>query len=266
MVQERIRKKRNNNVRGIIILGSVFLIIISSFMMVRRYFNKKLDLEIIEKGRLELQSLENRNVEEIESKILLSRSEKEESKVEDNKETNVNMSNKEYFSKDLFMGDSITEAISYYEVLDDPSVIAKKGETTLKAQESIDAVVSKNPERIFMMYGMNDLLYFSNSSDFIKEYSKLIAEIQKKLPEAKIYVQSILPVEEKAVSKNKMFSRNRVNDFNKAIDKMTNDLGVNYIDLTSIIESKDSFYESDGIHPKPNFYNIWLDYLKNTLK
>ncbi|WP_027632229.1 GDSL-type esterase/lipase family protein [Clostridium hydrogeniformans] len=266
MVKERIKRKRKSKIRTIIILGGVILVSFSSFIIARKYFKRKLDLNLIEKGCLELKNLDNKNIEEIEGKILLSRSKKEESSIPENKERNINMDNKEYFSKDLFMGDSITEAMPYYKVLNDSSVIAKKGETTVKAHEYIDKVVSKNPERIFLMYGMNDLTLFSSSDDFIKEYSNLIEKIQKNLPKTKIYVQSILPVEEKAVSKNKDLSRDRVYEFNNAINKMAKELKVNYINLTSTIENKDNFYEPDGIHPKANFYSIWLDYIKNTLK
>ncbi|ELC8441164.1 hypothetical protein QYB59_000160 [Clostridium perfringens] len=213
--------------------------------------------EKIAKGVTVLQSLEKKDVAEIENKIKNMNSEN------DVKESTAdNSSLKEVFKDTVFMGDSLTEPLSFYNILNEDSVIGIKGRDVIKAKkEDLGTLKSLNPKKIVMMYGMNDLLLFSNSKDFIKNYESLINEIKRELPSAEIYVNSVFPVSSNAIAKKKEFSK--VNDFNNALREMCNTKGIKFIDTTSMV--KENMYEPDGIHLKSEFYTPWLQVIKKEI-
>lgn len=213
--------------------------------------------EKIAKGVTVLQSLEKKDVAEIENKIKNMNSEN------DIKESTAdNSSLKEVFKDTVFMGDSLTEPLSFYNILNEDSVIGIKGRDVIKAKkEDLGTLKSLNPKKIVMMYGMNDLLLFSNSKDFIKNYESLINEIKRELPSAEIYVNSVFPVSSNAIAKKKEFSK--VNDFNNALREMCNTKGIKFIDTTSMV--KENMYEPDGIHLKSEFYTPWLQVIKKEI-
>lgn len=163
------------------------------------------------------------------------------------------------FSNSVILGDSRAESIVAYEILNNSSVVAYKGRNLMSAQKEgdINKAINLAPKNIFLTYGLNDIQIYGNTSDFIKEYEKIIKDIQNKLPNTKIYVNSIFRVNSKAISKSPALKN--VPQFNTAILNMCNKLGVTYIDGSSIVD--DSLYEADGIHFKPEANKRWVNLL-----
>ena len=104
---------------------------------------------------------------------------------------------------------------------------------------------------------MNDVIVYRNSDDFIKEYEIFIKKLQDKLPNSKIYVNSIFRVSNKVLQKSKSYSN--ISKFNIALADMCNRLGITYIDASSCV--KENLFEKDGIHFKPQFSKDWLNLL-----
>lgn len=225
--------------------------------IIKNHQIEKAKSETVAKGVADLQALEKRDVGQIENKI------KDMNSKNDIKESTSDKSNlKEIFKDTVFMGDSLTEPLSFYDILDEDSVIGIKGRDVIKAkEEDLGTLKSLNPKKIVMMYGMNDLLLFSNSHDFVKNYESLINQIKKELPNAEIYVNSVFPVSDETIAKKKEFIK--VNDFNNALREMCNTMGIKFIDTTSMV--KENMYEPDGIHLKAEFYTPWLQVIRKEI-
>ena len=163
------------------------------------------------------------------------------------------------FSNSVIMGDSRAESISAYGILDQSSVIAYKGRNLTKAiqEGDINKVANLSPQNIFLTYGINDMGIYANSGDFIKQYEKLIKEVQSKLPNSKIYVNSIFRVTNSAQQKNSIYKD--IPSYNEALAEMCNRLGITFIDASSC--AQDNLFEKDGIHFKPQFNKDWLNLL-----
>ena len=185
------------------------------------------------------------------------------------KAENENISYAKYYENTVFMGDSITEALSEFGILDSYNVIANKGDTVIKALQNIDKLQGINPKNLVLLYGMNDVIEFdSNSSQkssnaFKEKYIELINSIKTLLPKTNIYLISPLPVMSNAVNTNYRLTNENLNEFRLKVTEVATATGSTYIDLASIITEKDSLHEQDGIHYKYDFYTIWLDLLKN---
>lgn len=174
---------------------------------------------------------------------------------------------KEFFKNTVFMGDSLTEAIYAYGFLDSTSVVAEKGKNVMTAlEDDLPKVVNLVPNRVIMLYGMNDLACFDNLDDFYDKYKILVNSIKEKLPETQIIVISTFYATDEAVVNSKYLSKDRVDEANKYIKKMCEEESITYLDLRSIISKKPGLYEPDGIHVVGNFYNIYLEVLMNILK
>lgn len=227
--------------------------------MAKSYVSNKKEKKDIESGYLTLKGLENKDIQAIEKEVFAV-SEKAQAK---KTKKDPNLSNKEYFCDGVFMGDSITEAMGFFKVIDSSQIVAVKGQNVVSAKKNVDKVMEKNPNEVFLLYGMNDLEVFDKSSDFIKEYTVLISSLKEKLPNTNIYIESILPTSSKV--KNKSLTRKRIDEFNKAIEEMCKNLGVNCINVTTTIDGRDDLYEPDGVHPKASYYDELLKYIKNNI-
>ncbi|WP_331618898.1 hypothetical protein, partial [Terrisporobacter sp.] len=144
----------------------------------------------------------------------------EENYNQENNNRKVNLMDK--FSSSVILGDSRAESIVSYEILDSSPVVAYKGRNLISAQKEgdINKAISLAPANLFLTYGLNDVELYGNSSDFIKEYEKVIKDIQSKLPNTKIYVNSIFKVNNKAISESPALKN--VPQFNAAIINMCN--------------------------------------------
>lgn len=68
------------------------------------------------------------------------------------------------------MGDLQSEGLVIYNILSKTSVISKLGSNILDGKGNISKLKNLNPENIFILYGMNDVLIYKNDIDrFIKD-------------------------------------------------------------------------------------------------
>jgi lysophospholipase L1-like esterase len=170
------------------------------------------------------------------------------------------------FSDSIFIGDSITEGLSAYELIDESRIISEKGFTIKKVKAELKWVVKAKPERIFIQLGLNDMLYGISSEKYVSDYQDLIHAIQDNLPDTKIYLQSIFPVSAKVEIERPLLSNKNIDEFNQALSKMCDGQGTCFVDVSSLVKDDNGRlnenYSPDGIHLKFKAYGLWLDYLK----
>ncbi|WP_171303048.1 SGNH/GDSL hydrolase family protein [Clostridium cochlearium] len=175
--------------------------------------------------------------------------------------------NKEFFKNDVFMGDSITEALIYYEVLNEKNVCAKKGININNAKNEVEKINIQNPRNIYVLYGVNDMNNTVPSKWFVDHYRTLIHKVKEKFPKSNIYIQSVMPVLPMVEQKTPTMTNSYINECNLGLIKMAKEENVKFLNVNSILnESNKNLYEDDGIHFKPNFYPVWLNYIKNRVQ
>lgn len=225
------------------------------------------------KGQVYVASLENRDITAIEQEIdskeealkQYEEAEKVSASVDGIKKQNVDF--KSYYSNTVFMGDSITEALKEYKYLNDINVLAKKGQTLVQAEKFLNDLYNIRPQKVVMLYGMNDVQLYSKSDDYKKKYDEVVKEIKKNLPKAEIYVLSPLSVvDSKAARTDKTVNNKNLDEFRKAACEVAKTEGVNYIDINQLTTGKDSMHEPDGIHFKYDFYKVMLNYIHDEME
>lgn len=167
---------------------------------------------------------------------------------------------KQYFNDTVFVGDSITEYLSVADMLPQKNVYAEKGKTVIKAVSDVEQLKYQNPKRIILLFGMNDVVNFSNSKDYKEKYIELIEKIKSEVPNAKIYIEAPTPIRSDAEKTETGFTNSRLNEFRQAAQKVAEETDSEYVDITQLIVN-DDFFEVDGIHFKRNFYDALFNYL-----
>ena len=158
------------------------------------------------------------------------------------------------FDDYVLLGDSRAVGFSFYQFLPDDRVLATSGATIAKVQELLPQVVALNPSTIFMIYGINDICCgtWHDGGSYAKDYSDVVAQIHAQLPDANVYISSILPAHSAS------FQQYDIDGFNEAVKNMCEQTPkCYYVDNTEISEKYAYMWEVDGIHVNQNFYPHW---------
>ncbi|OIB03866.1 lysophospholipase [Paenibacillus sp. LC231] len=167
------------------------------------------------------------------------------------------------FQNSVFMGDSITEGLSFHDVLKEENVLAGAGKTAEFARQDMAELTKRDPEQIFIHLGSDDILWPTDNPKTysMKNYAKLIGMIKEKLPQAKITLLSVTPVTAEAEELEPRYKN--INDYNQGLKELAEKENIGYVDLSSVFSNgSNNLYDSDGIHFKPEFYTRMLDLLK----
>lgn len=133
----------------------------------------------------------------------------------------------------------------------------------------IDELKGKHFKKVFLMFGDNECGW-PNTSVFIKRYAKVIAAVRERVPEAEIYLQSVLPISRAADAKNEYGCNNAaIKKVNEAIKQLAKDEGVHYINPAASMTDSQGFLPdeaaSDGVHLRKKYCRIWLNYLADNM-
>ena len=116
-----------------------------------------------------LVKLENKSLADLQDKIDTYQNDilnKKNDNIENQSSEKMDINYSKYYENTIFMGDSITEALSEFGILDSYNVIANKGDTVVNALQNTDKLQDINPKNLVLLYGMNDVIAFdSNSSE-----------------------------------------------------------------------------------------------------
>ena len=160
----------------------------------------------------------------------------------------------------LFLGDSITYAYDLDKYFEKHRVVNSSvlGVRTGGILENMKKrVYDYNPSKVFILIGINDLIA-DKKSDVVPNIGSMINLIKENRPYAKIYLESIYPINKtdneklSGALKDKAVSNDDVKEVNSELVKLSEKLGVTYIDVFSKLVLEDgnlnSKYTDDGLH------------------
>ena len=220
-----------------------------AFVVHRHNVKKNADLS---DGVSYLENLENRDTEKVEDEIKKKKA--EERKAALNSE---NADIWKMFNDSVIMGDSRAVGFYYYKFLDKDRVLATAGATIRKIPEWIDDAQKMNPSTIYLVFGINDtgMGFWKTPESYIKEYEEQVAKIQEAMPEAQVYIVSIIPATDPAFEKSTSWKV--IPEWNKAMKAHFTGDDIRYIDITDTVNAHKDLYDIDGIHMQKAFYPYW---------
>lgn len=184
---------------------------------------------------------------------------------------------KRYFSDAVFIGDSRTVGLMDSGLLPDATYYAKvgigiqgvlsqrfisEGGTMLTLEEALSR---HSFAKVYLMVGINDM----SGGDvewFMEKYREILDIVQHTQPDAIVYIQGNIPMGYYVQD----FSGGALNNENL---KLRNEASAQLAGKSSIFYLKvedlysdangnlNTYFSADGLHIKPEYYPIWVDYL-----
>ena len=163
----------------------------------------------------------------------------------------------ERFDGAALIGDSRVEGFKLYTSVPQSHVFSKNGATILHMDSVTDAVALMDPQRVFIAYGINDIkaVLGGDASGYAEVASEKIRTLSERIPEAEIYVNSILPASPSRTAADKDYQK--VPLYNEALREMCEENGWIFIDNTEMAQENSALYVNDGIHLTAGFYRYW---------
>lgn len=166
----------------------------------------------------------------------------------------------------VFLGNSLTHGCEWHELLGMPNVVNRgiNGDTTEGIDERLNSVLKGHPAKIFLMAGTNDVSHDLSADSIAASVEALICRIQSESPQTKIYLQSLLPI-------NNSFGRYRlmtgkeqtIRDINALLEPMAARHGITWVNLhPSFCDENGNLrteLTNDGLHLLAPGYMIWRD-------
>jgi len=171
------------------------------------------------------------------------------------------------FNQIVFLGNSITEGGKDWNEKFGVVGISNRGisgDSTDGVIARLNEIIHFSPKAIFLLIGINDIYNeLTPSTDYVaNNILKIIKRINRELPETKIFLQTILPVE-KEVYKDKIIAVNGM------IKTFVSQSKFEIIDLYSIFVNKEGKMKKelsyDGVHLNDKGYSVWVDHIRPTV-
>lgn len=171
----------------------------------------------------------------------------------------------------LFLGDSLTEQYDIFKAFPDRRIINSGygGDQTKDILENLYRRIYRfSPTDIFLQIGTNDINYNRDPIIVYEDIIKIIQEIEKELPNAKIYVESLYPSREEWAEEDRNEKRQEVN---KLLREYCKKEKLTYIDIYSLLKEDNSNnvqekYVKDGLHLNDEGYKIITKELKKYME
>ncbi|BAZ70498.1 MAG: G-D-S-L family lipolytic protein [Pelatocladus maniniholoensis HA4357-MV3] len=170
----------------------------------------------------------------------------------------------------IMLGDSITDEGEWIELLSNINVKNRgiSGDTIERILYRLETILSTKPKQIFLMIGINDLINAHKSvAQTLDSYEEILREFREKIPNTKIFLQSILPVN------NTIYlywqDNNNILKLNLGLRELATKYNYEYIDLFShLLDSEqqlDARYTKDGVHLNGEAYLVWKSIIEKYL-
>lgn len=176
----------------------------------------------------------------------------------------------------VFTGSSLMEMFPINKLLKehgDDTVIYNRGVGGFLSHELLEVIdvcaADLQPSKVFINIGTNDLSWSSIPiSDLMSNYDKIISEIEKIVPNVKIYLMAYYPVNYEAASEEmkeclKIRTNEKITAANAEVKKLAEKHGQRYIDINRNLKDEQgrlrAEFTIEGMHINEDGYRAIYD-------
>lgn len=138
--------------------------------------------------------------------------------------------------------------------------------------DRLHQILPGRPAKIFLMVGINDVSHDLTTDSITALVRQIIGEIRTETPATKIYLQSLLPINESFGRYKRLKGKtDQIPEINSSLKRLAKKEKISYINLFPLFcEKKSSVLRAelstDGLHLKEEGYGIWCKALKKELR
>lgn len=185
----------------------------------------------------------------------------------------------DYIDSIVFLGDSTTYGLAYYDVVDDSQVWTPASGTLSLFLWSVakvvyedgteltiaEAVSKKQPEYMVITLGVNGVATMDEAA-FKSDYTNLVEAIKTASPDTKIILNSIYPVTA-AYPESTGITNEKILAANKWVQKIAEDTGCKYLDSASVLKDENGFMPSsisndNQLHLNTDGFDLLINYIR----
>lgn len=160
------------------------------------------------------------------------------------------------------VGDSLTLYGLWGEFFPDLTLVNRGigSDVTAGVLNRLDTVVAVKPEKVFLMIGTNDVAKRVDGAETISNMAQILDGLEAELPDAEIYVESVLPRTAKYSAEVEA-----LNEGYKALCSGRD--GITFIDMYASYLGADGkpnaeLFASDGYHMSGKGYSLWVEKIR----
>lgn len=185
-----------------------------------------------------------------------------------------------YFDDAAFVGDSRTNGFMLYSGIGTGENLAANGVSIFRLSERksltidgekytpLEALSLKQYGKVYIALGVNELGY-NNDKGYYEKFCAAIDEIRRSQPNAVIYIQGLIPVNEDqylAATGHDYLTNDHLRVYNQLMQQVAEEKKVVYVDVyEAFVDENGSLPEGDsrdGVHLYKESCQRWLEYLK----
>lgn len=166
----------------------------------------------------------------------------------------------------VFLGNSLTHGCEWHELLRMPNVCNRgiNGDIIEGIRERAVSVVKGRPAKIFLLAGANDVSHNLTADSIARATLELIDYLHRESPSTRIYVQSVLPINNSFGRYKLMAGKEQViRDINALLQPAVEQRGHTWINLHPAFCDKEGNlkreFTNDGLHLLAPGYMVWRE-------
>lgn len=176
---------------------------------------------------------------------------------------------KDKFANSVFVGDTIVNGISFYKYLNASSVVSSTNMISEQIAGRAGEIVAGNPDKIFIMIGLNDANYGTRTTDqVIKNIKSSVEAIRAKNSSATVYLLSVTPITKEFESSSNV-KQSFINELNYKLSTNASSFGAKYIDVATSFKDNSGYLYPEctgsGYSLKTEYYPYLLNRIAASL-
>lgn len=145
------------------------------------------------------------------------------------------------------------------------------GDEVMGIYDRLHQILPGHPARLCLMSGVNDVSHHLSPDSIVGMIRQTLERIRCESPETRIYLQSLLPINESFNRYKRLEGRApHIPVINEKLRRLAAEMQIEYIDLYPLFTAEDgltlrSDLTTDGLHLNERGYDIWVKKLKEVL-
>ena len=178
-------------------------------------------------------------------------------------------------SKDIVMlGNSLTEGGGDWgKRLGKDNVINRgiSGDEVMGVYDRLHQILPGKPAKIFLLIGVNDVSHDLSTDSIVYRIDQTLTRIQKESPDTKVYLQSLLPINESFNRYKRLTNKTyQIPEINARLETLAKEKKITFINLyplftekgTNVLKKELTY---DGLHLNDEGYKVWVDAIKKKM-
>ena len=145
------------------------------------------------------------------------------------------------------------------------------GDEVMGVYDRLHQILPGHPAKLFLLIGMNDVSHDLTTDTIVGMIRVTVERIQKESPDTKLYLQSLLPINESFGRYKRLAGKtNMIPEINKQLEELAKEKGLTYINLFPLFTEKGrnvlrAELTTDGLHLKEEGYKIWVKAIRKKI-